>query len=179
MILSIFQRISLCYCVSQGIGLLPRTDKKNCISWKQTKNTFLFWFYVHYRFLFQPSWSWLNVPIYTQKTQNFEIWSCDSEDIVVYVQAAYTSQQIRRLVHIPFSHDITFVRDLCTEEIGDTLIPFHVMISCDQNSSFHDHGKKFISDKFARNTSAIEEIWLTLWIFIISYVYAKIRVDTR
>ena len=110
----------------------------------------------------------------------------DSKDTDVYVQAAYVSQQLQGDLIIKRKHAIINYKALLSHEVGQIIIPLHIITGSDHTSGFYGHGKKQVLQKLttdpqtrkllARVGESLEleeEVRSDMKAFVLSKVYAE------
>ena len=78
----------------------------------------------------------------------------DSEDMDVYVQAAYVSQHLRGDLLIKRKHELINCHDMLSKEVASIIIPLHVITGSDHTSAFYGHGKKPVLMKVINDPNA-------------------------
>ena len=81
---------------------------------------------------------------------NKEVVILDSEDIDVYVQAAYVSHQLQGNLLIKHKKEYISCSAMLAEDVANIIIPLHVITGSDHTSAFFGHGKKKVLQKVNR-----------------------------
>ncbi len=75
----------------------------------------------------------------------------DSQDTDVYVQEAYISQQLHKLL-LERKNAFNNCCLMFTEAVADIIIPLHVLTDSDHTSGFYVHGKKQFLEKVMKDS---------------------------
>ena len=78
----------------------------------------------------------------------------DSEDMDVYVQAAYVFQQLHGDLLIKHNNALINCCDMLLEEVADVMIPIHIITGCGHTSAFYGHGKIIVLEKVCNDLGA-------------------------
>ena len=80
----------------------------------------------------------------------------DSEDIDVYVQAAYFSKQVQGKLYVKRKKHLVDCETMLNDEISDIIIMAHVISGSDHKSNFYNQGKTTVMKSIENDAEARE-----------------------